>query len=234
MVEQLALALPLPKVKRRKKPGRKPTGRCSDAPHRKRPVHRKHHPIHVVLRVRKDVPRLRKSKLFVAIRVALRKLGMKLGFRVVHASIQHNHLHFLVEAVDRTVLSRGMQALAISLARKINCACKRTGKVFAYRFHATEITNPRQARNALAYVLNNWRRHREDVASELARAATLDPYATGFAFDGWREADAARVPEGFEPLPSAPPKTWLLRVGWRLHHPLIGAFELPAGLRPVG
>jgi putative transposase len=213
--EQLVLGLVEPKRKRRKKPGRKPTGKCSDAPHRRRPVHRRSDPVHVVLRVKKDVPRLRKMTAFAAIRAALRKIGKRLGFRVVHASIQHNHLHFLVEAEDRELLSRGMQALAISIAKRLNRAWGRSGKVFAYRFHATPITNPRQARNALAYVLNNWRRHREDFGGERQRAAVLDPYASGLSFEGWAEHTRWEIPKGYEPLPVKPAKTWLLRVGWQ-------------------
>ena len=224
------LGLPEPKRKRRKKPGRKPTGTCSDAPHRTRPVHRRYEPVHVVLRVRKDVPRLRKAAAFAAIRAAaLRKIGKRLGFRVVHASIQGTHLHFIVEAEDREVLSRGMQALAISIAPGGSTAAGAVaGKVFAFRYHATPIT-PRQTRNALAYVLNNWRRHREDVlGEERQRAAMLDPYASGLSFDGWRESTVWQLPDGYEPLPVSPATTWLLRIGWRRHGALIGVREVPS------
>lgn len=40
----------------------------------------------------------------------------------------------------------------------------------------------------------------------------LDPYSTAWAFDGWSDLD--ELPP-WERLPSAKPKTWLLRVGWR-------------------
>jgi hypothetical protein len=45
---------------------------------------------------------------------------------------------------------------AISAAKNINRAAgRKRGTVFAYRYHATAITNPSQARKALSYVLNN-------------------------------------------------------------------------------
>ncbi len=223
--EQLALALPKPKVVRKKKRGRPVTHRRRDPRHRPRPELSRHHPVHVVLRVRRDVPRLRRADTYAAIRSALRAIARD-GFRVVHISIQHNHVHFLVEAESRRHLSRGMQALAISIARRINAACGRTGKVFEYRFHATAITTPRQARNALAYVLNNWRHHKEHLSNPVARASQLDPYATGSAFDGWRERWA--WPEGLEPLPAIPPETWLLRVGWKRAGPTISVYAVPA------
>ncbi len=65
------------------------------------------------------------------------------------------------------------QSLAITAARAINRAAGRRGKVFAFRYHATRITTPRQMRNTLAYVLNNWRRHGEDQRSARARAAKI-------------------------------------------------------------
>ncbi len=81
--------------------GRKKTGRCSDALHRARPRVRRYDVQHVVLRTRKDVPRLRRGKTYAAIARALRHTLRESTFRVVHTSIQRNHLHFLIEAEDR-------------------------------------------------------------------------------------------------------------------------------------
>src|SRR4030095_12958248 len=88
--------------------------------------------------------------------------------RICHLSIEGNHLHLLVEADDKRALSRGMQGFALSCARHITRppsppgAEPRKGRVFADRYHAAILDGPRRVRHALAYVLNNWRRHRED------------------------------------------------------------------------
>ena len=103
--------------------------------------------------------------------------------------------------------------------------------MFAFRYHATEVTNPRQARHALAYVLNNWRRHREDDRSERARRAALDPYSSALLFDGWSVATPFVVPADYVPLPVAPAQTWLLRVGWKQGGALLGVRERPGRLR---
>ena len=209
--------------------GRKKTGRCLDAPHRMRPEISKHHPIHVVLRTRKNVPRLRRGPTYRAIRHALQHVLGEHTFRVVHMSIQHNHLHFLVEAEDKHALSHGMRSLAITVARAINRVLGRKGRVFEYRYSTKPITNPRQMRNALSYILNNWRRHNEHLRSAAARHARIDPYSTAIHFAGWREASRFAIPDGYEPLPSAAPQTWLLRVGWHRHGP-ISVYEEPGGL----
>jgi REP element-mobilizing transposase RayT len=213
----------------RKGAGRRRTGRCLDAPHRKRREISRHHPIHVVLRTRKDVPRLRRGPTYRAIDRALRHVLGEHAFRVVHMSIQHNHLHLLVEAEDKAALSHGMRSLAITAARAINRVLGRKGKVFAYRYNAKPITNPRQMRNALSYVLNNWRRHNEHLRSAAVRQARIDPYSTAIHFTGWKETSRFAIPDGYEPLPSAEPETWLLRVGWQRHGP-ISVYEEPGGL----
>jgi hypothetical protein len=139
-----------------------------------------------------------------------------MAFRIVHASIQHNHIHLILEAADSGVLSRGVQAFAICTARGLNRAHGRRGPVFAFRFHSTEITCPRQMRSTLSYILNNWRHHHEDRQCARARAAILDPYSSALALDGWRGFGTFRPPADYTPLPVSSPRTWLLATGWRL------------------
>ena len=88
---------------------------------------------------------------------ALRKACERLGTRVVEYSVQHDHLHLVVETKNATTLSRAMQGLAVRIARKLNRSLARRGTVFADRFHHRTLTTPRQVRNALAYVLCNGR-----------------------------------------------------------------------------
>src|SRR4029453_15944465 len=90
-------------------------------------------------------------------------------FRIVHISIQGTHVHLLGEADHRRALSRGMQGFGISAAKQLNAAVtkrrggeRRRGPVFSDPYPPKVISSCVQARNALAYVLNNWRRHRED------------------------------------------------------------------------
>jgi REP element-mobilizing transposase RayT len=182
--------------------------------------------VHVVLRS-KFRP-LRSQFTFPTVEQALaRATRTRLGFRVVHFSVQHDHLHLIVEASSKRALSRGMQGLAIRIARRLNLLVNRSGKVWADRFFARALTSPRSVRNALAYVLNNFRKHR-------ARgAARIDPYSSAPYFDGFRELrglaprDALRTPtlplapRGLSPpktaraAPVVAPKTWLARIGWR-------------------
>ncbi len=197
-----------------KRPGRKPTGRRSDPRHRPRPTVDAKHPVHVVLRVVRAVGNLRTRHAYRAIRGAIATCAARTDYRVVHASIQSNHLHLLIEADDKAALSRGMQGFAISAAKRLNRELRRRkGEVFAFRYHATPITSPTQARNAIAYVLNNWRRHRND-----ARAPhRIDPYSSADRFFGTPRDQS---------LPCIRPTSWLLGDGWTRAGP-IDTDEIP-------
>ena len=195
---------------------------------RKRPVHSKHSPVHVTLRVVGAVGTLRRRRAYQAVRKAMECTLRREDFRVVHVSIQRNHIHLICEADDKMALARGMQCFQTSAARRLNAAFARDqnlpvrrGSVFVDRYHAEVLTSRVQTRNAINYVLNNWRRHGED-----RRAAPLDPYASGLFFDGWNGIGPFPCPDGYEPLPVIEPSTWMLSTGWR-RYGLIDPYARP-------
>jgi hypothetical protein len=195
--------------------GRKPNGPRAGMPHVQRPKLPREHPVHVTLRVVPQAGRLRRRRAYQCVNAALLTSVRRDDFRVVHVSIQATHLHLLVEADDARALANGVRGFEISAAQRLNRARGRRGRVFADRYHAQAITTPKQARNALAYVLNNWRRHREAPAN-----ARLDPYSSAIAFAGWRGHEdrvGFALPRGYEALAVSYPTVWLLRVGWRRH-----------------
>lgn len=224
VVAEMKAALAAPRAWRGSKPGRKPSGEKAGERHGVRPFLEARHPVHVTLRITREVGRLRRRSAYQAFRRALIAVLARGDFRVVHISIQATHVHLICEADDRMALSRGVRALSISAAHRLNMAIgrdrggpRRRGRVFTDRYHATVISLPRQCRNELAYVLNNWRRHREDRAGAAQRRAQVDPYSSAVAFPGWRgrELRPFAWPRGYEPLPVSYPATWLVTDGWR-------------------
>jgi REP element-mobilizing transposase RayT len=198
-----------------KKRGRRPDPHRQDPQHTTRPAHQARHPVHVVLRVRPEVGSLRRRHAYRAIRGALGRSAARTNFRVVHVSIQRTHVHLLVEADDKGALTLGMQGFAISAAKRLNRELRRRrGEVFPFRYHATPITTPTQARNALSYILNNWRRHRADQGAPWR----IDPYSSADAFAGW--ARPHRGAPRAQPLPVVRASTWLLTVGWTRARPI--------------
>lgn len=164
----------------------------------------------MTLRLRGGLPNLRKKRAHRAVREAIRLAQDRKGCRVVHWSVQSNHLHLLVEATDRVSLSRGMQGLKIRMAKALNRIWGRAGAVFSDRYHNRTLRTPREVRNALLYVLNNFRKHEAQRGRWLS-PGFLDPCSTAEFFDGWR----GRKPSPLASLVPWAPRSWLLRVGWR-------------------
>ena len=136
---------------RRPGAGRKSRRLRTGVPHRARPDHKKTHPVHVTLRASPRLPSFRREVLFREIRHALGRTA-RAWFRLVHFSVQKDHLHLLVEADDKSSLSRGVRGLTIRLARAVNRVLGRTGRVWDDRFHSRALPSPREVRNALVYV----------------------------------------------------------------------------------
>jgi REP element-mobilizing transposase RayT len=214
---------------KRRRAGRKQVNARKSERHRKRDLVTPKTPVHATLRVASDVTRLRKEATYKLIHRAMQRVLSRTDFRIVHVSIQSNHLHLLVEADDAVALAKGMQSFLISLARKLNAYLDRSGPVFPDRYHARVIDSRRQARHALAYVLNNWRRHSEDRAA-IARAWKIDRFSSAIHFDGFTEALRWDVPDGYEPLPVVRARSWLLADGWRLYG-TVGMTEVPGPFR---
>ena len=220
----LQLSLPEPRTWGGRRPGagRKPTpGRRSGVPHRARSPHAATNPVHVTLRAGGAVRCLRSGRVFPAVRSAL-TLASRGGFRIIHFSVQDDHVHLIVEAEERSVLGRGIQGAAIRVARAVNRALGRRGPVWGDRYHARALTSPRAVRHAIVYVLMNFKKHGPGRGS-------IDVRSSAPWFDGWRGAVDA-LGRGVSPV--VPACTWLARVGWR-RHGLVGSDERPCpGNRP--
>ncbi len=210
-------------------------GRASER-HEAREEFAARYPVHVTLRTVKALGNLRQAHAYHALRWAMYCVIGRHDFRIIHVSIQHDHVHLIVEAGGAVALAKGMQAFLISAAQRLNRALgartgeKRRGTVFPDRYHARVLRSPTQTRNALAYVLNNWRKHREDRGHATRK---IDLYSSGINFGGWRELGDSPVlykpPKGFSRLSTSLPQTWLLQAGWEKAGD-ISAFAMPGSI----
>jgi REP element-mobilizing transposase RayT len=150
----------------------------------------------------------------------------RFGFRLVHFSVQKDHIHMIAEAENATSLARGLQGLAVRVARGLNKHWKRKGKVFADRYHARILRTPKEVRAAIVYVLNNTRKHSATVrAVRWYKKNWVDSGCTSADFfHGWR-GRKHREPAAGDPVVA--PRTWLVKTGWLQHHGAIATDEAP-------
>ncbi len=180
--------------------GRKPRGEKPGLPHRTRVQVDPRTPLHVTLRTRAHVWNLRSRRCYAIFAGALRAVAGRTDFRVVHFSVQGNHLHLVVEADDARALAGGMKAVSGRVALGLNALMEKRGPVFTDRYHAHALRTLAEVRNALRYVLGNFSSHALRRGKAVP-ASYVDAYSSA----------AARCPDG-EPPPVAAPRTWVLQV----------------------
>lgn len=91
----------------------------------------------------------------------------KQGLRILHYSLQHNHIHLIIEADNNLVLSSGMRALTITFAKGL-----KMGRVQLERYHLHVLKGLQETRNAIKYVLFNRQKH------EKRKSSVIDDYSS--------------------------------------------------------
>jgi hypothetical protein len=129
--------------------------------------------------------------------------------RIVHFSIQGNHLHLIIEADGARSLATAVRALSIRIARGLNRMMGRRGPVFEDRYYAHVLRRPAEVLNALRYVVGNFASHAER-RGEPVRPGFVDRFSS----------EVARAPRGAQGVLFVVPVTrtagtWLLRQAGR-------------------
>ena len=178
---------------KRRGAGRKPKGERAGVSHLRRPKLCERFPVHVTVRLREGLPSLRSKEAHLVLKRAFGAASGRFGFRLVHFSVQTEHLHFVAESSDERALSRGMLGLSVRVARALNALWRRHGQVFADRYHARILRTPREVRNALVYVIQNARKHGAWHTQQ------PDPFSSGPWFDDLegRRGEALHLTLGF-------------------------------------
>jgi hypothetical protein len=183
--------------------------------------------VHVTLRACRGLPSFREEliqKVVAEVLRGQRKRKYARDFRVIHYSIQNEHIHMVVEADSeraaesgtRSALRSGVSGFAIAFARRLNMILRRSGKVWADRYHRHDLRTPKEVHVGLGYVLQNYLRHGVRAIGQ----GVVDLFSSAWLFDGWDQPPIV--------FPDAErwrwfvcgAETWLARIGWRKHGPL--------------
>lgn len=102
----------------------------------------------------------------------------KHGLRIVHYSLQSNHVHLIIEAGDNRILTKGMRSITVTMARGLS-----KGRVQIERYHLHVLRTLNETRNAVLYVCFNKQKHEKrkisvlDEYSSLLHAGSIRNYA---------------------------------------------------------
>jgi putative transposase len=227
--EQLCLAKTGGWGGKRANAGRKRSADRGRVSHAKRPVHKGRHPVHVTLRVKSGLPSFRQQRVHRLLAEVLRDQRRRHyndDFRVVHFSIQTNHLHLIVEAdteraeivaaTRTTPLRSGVSGLKIAFARRLNMMLRRRGSVWDDRYHRHDLTTARETVRGLGYLFDNYTHHGEQSFGD----GVLDLHSSAWLFEGWAGPHVVFDERERWLWPICRAETWLLQKGWQKHEPL--------------
>src|SRR2546428_2771693 len=159
--------------------------RTDEQPHAAREPVARRFPVHVTIRLAAGRS-LRTYDLLRVLRKTLRALHARSrDFRVCHYSLQDSHLHLIAEADGPGAFVSGTRSLCIRVARGLNRALGRKGRLFGDRHHRHILKTPREVRNALAYVILNHVHHAAQRG--VGSLNVVDSFSSAAWFDGWSE-----------------------------------------------
>ena len=90
------------------------------------------------------------------------------GLRILHYSVQSNHMHFIIEADNNKILERGMRSLTVTIAKGI-----KKGKIQLERYHLHVLKTIKETKNAIHYVLFNEQKHSRKKSIEIDAYSSL-------------------------------------------------------------
>ncbi len=204
---------------RRPKSGRKAKryadGSRVHASHGRRARFAKSRPLHVTIELVPGLPSLRSPRLAPVVCDAVQRANERDDFAIVHVCLLSNHVHLICEADGREALSGGLQGLNVRVAKAINRALGRTGRVIRERYHVHVLESAAEVRNAVQYVVRNAERHGlYDAWCERGAAPRPDPYSSAAWFPYWREGALELSPLQLAASVVKPAQTYLMRAAF--------------------
>ena len=190
--------------------------------HVKRPALSGREPVGITLKLISGLPSIRTPMIMAALARAIR-LARRFGMKVIHYSVQSNHIHLIVEAKSKACLTSGMRSLSTSLAKAVHrfIGFGFCGKVLKARYHAHILKTPTEVKHAIRYVVFNLAKHK-------SCPPMVDPHSSVHLLEGLEQVVSAgkyrRLEAELRYRPAwgqsmaealAQPATWLLAVGWR-------------------
>ena len=123
--------------------------------HRNRELITQRIPCHINFKYRTFI---RTEVLLEHLIVAIMK-SQKHGFRVIHFSLQSNHVHLIAEAHNNAILETSMRSLTNSFVKRIAKTKRIAGCIQLERYHLHLLKCPTEVANAIRYVVNNHEHH---------------------------------------------------------------------------
>lgn len=132
--------------------------------HTKRPDLTRPSSLHLTVKIEKSKANLKNKNVLAILKKAIFN-ARRQGLKVIHYSLEYDHIHLIIEADNNRTLGKGMQAFGVTLAKAINRMRKVKGQVYKHRYHFRQITSSRQLKNVMTYIFNNGVKHKTSATA---------------------------------------------------------------------
>lgn len=124
--------------------------------------------LHLTIKVRANKADIKNKRLLKALHHAIKRARLK-GLRVIHYTLEYNHVHLLVEARNNKVLHQGMQAFGISFSKAVNRIKAVCGHVYKHRYYLRKLSSRKDVKIVMHYIFRNGVKHKRALS-------IFDPY----------------------------------------------------------
>jgi REP element-mobilizing transposase RayT len=126
--------------------------------HTSRPQLRRSASLHLTIKVKKIKADLKNKTILIILKKAILN-ARRQGLKVIHFTLEYDHVHLLIEADNNNILGKGMKAFGVTLAKAVNRVKNSKGGVYKHRYHFRQISSARQLKNVLIYIFGNGVKH---------------------------------------------------------------------------
>ncbi|MGZ3787001.1 MAG: transposase [Bacteriovorax sp.] len=127
--------------------------------HTSRPFLKKPSSLHLTVKIKKNKAEMKNKSVFSLLKRAILN-ARRQGLKVIHYSLEYDHVHLLIEAENNHILGKGMQAFGGTFSKAINRMRKLKGGVYKHRYHFRKISSARELKNVMNYIFTNGLKHK--------------------------------------------------------------------------
>ncbi|MGZ3789435.1 MAG: transposase [Bacteriovorax sp.] len=127
--------------------------------HTRRPFLKRPSSLHLTVKIKRNKADLKNKSILSLLKRAILN-ARRQGLKVIHYSLEYDHVHLLIEAENNHILGKGMQAFGVTLSKTINRMRKLKGGVYKHRYHFRQISGTRELRNVMNYIFTNGLKHK--------------------------------------------------------------------------
>ena len=137
-----------------------------------------HRPTPLHLTVKLNKANIQNKIILKGLRHAILRARLQ-GLKIIHYTLEHNHVHLYAEASENKILGKAMKAFGVSLAKKINRHFKTKGRCYKNRYHLRVLKSASEVKNVLNYILKNGIKHKRTKS-------IFDPYNSAMVLHNYK------------------------------------------------